>query len=181
MVYWDDLGFATNYSVDAELEFPSDGVWAFPERRIATPGSELIGGPQALIRPVDADPWLLVTAFQGLGALYATGDPDVICVFEQFDRLVFVNVNDPGAQVLADVHPVRVAASVDEGLLLVCDLTGITAIAPDGIHWRSDRLVADDLHITRSDGARIYYRGVGTGGTEVRGSLDARTGDVISA
>jgi hypothetical protein len=111
MVFWDDLGFATNYAVDAQLEFPGDGAWDYPERRILRPGSDLIGGPQALIRPRNAEPWLLVTGFTGLGAIYATADPDVLCVFEQFSRATFVNVRDPDVQTTPDdLYPVRIAS-----------------------------------------------------------------------
>ncbi len=180
MVFWDDLGFVTNYAVDAELEFPGDGGWDYPERRIHRPGSELIGGPQALIRPGDATPWLLVTGFTTLGALYATADPDVLCVFEQFSRVTFVDVRDPAVQMTVDdLYPVRVAGAVDEGLLLVLDWSGITAIGADGVRWRQPDL-AYDIHVTRSDGDRIYFRGGNLEvGAEIRGSLDARTGDLF--
>jgi hypothetical protein len=180
MVFWDDLGFATSYAVDAEPEYPADGRWTYSETRILNPGSDLIGGPQALIHPAHAEPWLLVTAFTGLGALYATADPDVLCVFEQFDRLVFVTVEDPAIQVVIDdVYPVRIAGSVDQGLLLVSDWSGLTAIGVDGVRWRAPNL-AYDIHVMRSDGERIYFRGSDPGGSsETRGSLDARTGEVI--
>jgi hypothetical protein len=179
MVFWDDLGFATNYSVDSDLEYPGDGSWDYPERRILKPGSDLLGGPQALIRPAQAEPWLLVTGFTSLGALYGTADPEVICVFEQFDRLVFVNVRDPAMQAnIDDLYPVRIAAAVDEGLLLVCDWNGITAVATDGVRWHAPDLIYD-LHVTRADGDRIYYRGTDPVGRKTRGSVDARTGNVI--
>lgn len=180
MVFWDDLGFATNYTVDPGPEYPGNGSWDYPEHRIFKPGSDLVGGPQALIRPEHADPWLLVTGFTTLGALYATADPDVICVFEQFDRVVFVNVRDPATQALIDdVYPVRIAAAIDEGLLLVCDWNGITAIGVDGVRWRAPDLIYD-LHVTRADGDRIYFRGTVPGeSVEARGSLDAPTGDII--
>lgn len=181
MVFWDDLGFATNYAVDAEVEYPGDGDWAYSQRRIAKPGSDLVGGPQAIIRPGRGEPWLLVTAFVGLGALYATADPSLLCVFEQFDRVVLVNTEDPSIQVAVDdVQPVRVAASVDQGLLLVCEWSGIVAVAANGVRWRAQALRVDDLKVTRADGDRIYYRGVDPAdASEVRGSLDAVTGELI--
>jgi hypothetical protein len=176
MVFWDDLGFATNYSVDAEPEYPGNGEWGFPEHRVLSPASDILGAPQALVRPGgNTGPWLLVTEFATLGALYATPDPDVICVFDQLRRLVFVNVQSPSQQTMAEgIAPVRMAASVDQGLLLVCEWAGITAFGSDGVRWRAPDLVAD-LHITRADGDRIYYRGAG----ESRGWLDARTGEVL--
>ena len=181
MVFWDDLGFATNYTVEADLEFPGDGGWDYPERRIVRPGRELIGGPQALVRPVDAAPWLLVSGFTALGALYATSDPNVLCVFEQFGWVTFVDVRRPENQrTWDDVYPVRIAAATDAGVLLVLDWAGITAIGADGVRWRQSDL-AYDIHVTRSDGDRIYYRGGNLDiGAEVRGSLDARTGTVIN-
>jgi hypothetical protein len=181
MVFWDDLGFATNYTVDADIQYPGDGEWMYPEHRVVKPGSDLIGGPQALIHPALAEPWLLVTAFTGLGALYATADPEILCVFEQFERVVFVNVEEPSMQLaLDDIYPVRIAASVDQGLLLVSDWSGITAIGVDGVRWRAPNLTYD-IHITRADGERIYFRGTDPGeSSETRGSLDARTGGVIS-
>ena len=180
MVFWDDLGFATNYAVDADPEFPGDGQWDYPQQRIVAPGSELVGGPQALISPRDASPWLLVTGFTGLGALYATADPDVLCVFEQFSRLTFVDARDPRIQTTQDdMYPVRIAAATGVGLFLVLDWDGITAIGNDGVRWRRTGLVYD-IHVTRSDGDRIYYRGgnVHVAG-DIRGSLDARTGEII--
>ncbi|HEX4442018.1 MAG TPA: hypothetical protein VHZ81_00465 [Galbitalea sp.] len=180
MVYWDDLGFPTNYRVDADPEFPGDGHWDYPQRRVFKPNSRLEGGPQALIRPSSSDPWILVTAFSGLGALYATANPDVLCVFEQFERLVLVDVNDPSIQMMVEsVYPVRVAASVDQGLLLVSDWTGVTAIGATGVRWITSGLPLDDFKVTRADGDRIYYRGVKPAtAIEVRGSLDARTGAI---
>ena len=182
MVFWDDLGFVTNYTVDAEIEYPGDGEWGYEQHRLADARSDRVGGPQALIRPAHGDPWLLTTAFAGLGALYATADPDVICVFEQFDRIVLVNVSEPTIQMtMDDVYPVRIAASVDQGLLLVCDWNGITAIGNDGVRWRAPDLIYD-LHVTRADGDRIYFRGTHPGeSVEARGSIDARTGGVISS
>jgi hypothetical protein len=175
MVFWDDLGFPTNYSVDADLEYPGNGVWGFAEHRILDPDNGILGAPQALVRPVGAEPWLLVTEFGTLGALYATADPDVICVFDQLRRLVFVDVANPTRQTLAiGIAPVRMAASNDQGLLLVCDWAGIAAFGAEGVRWRATELVAD-LHVTRADGDRIYYRGAG----ETRGVLDARTGAII--
>jgi hypothetical protein len=121
-----------------------------------------------------------VTAFTGLGALYATADPNVLCVFEQFDRVVFVNVEDPSIQMaIDDVYPVRIAGSVDQGLLLVSDWSGITAIGVDGVRWRAPNLT-NDIHVTRADGKRIYFRGTDSGeSNETRGTIDARTGEVI--
>ena len=181
MVFWDDLGFPTNYTVDAELKFPGDGRWDFPERRIVRPGSDLIGGPQALITPRDTPPWRLVTGFMGLGALYATAHAHVLCVFEQFSHVTFVDVRDPAVQMTPDdLYPVRIAGAVEQGVLLVLDWAGITAIGADGVRWRQSDL-AYDIHVTRSDGDRIYYRGGNLGvGPEIRGSLDAQTGEVIT-
>jgi hypothetical protein len=180
VVFWDDLGFATNYTVDADPEYPGDGEWGLPVVEIGPARALPTPSPVAVIRPTDGESWVLSTAFAGLGGVYGTPRADVLCLVEQFHRVVLINVTRPVEQTEIDAHPVRIAASVDEGLLLVAGWAAITAVGPEGIRWRSADLVLDDLHITRSDGGRIYYRGESFDGSgELRGSVDAHTGEVI--
>jgi hypothetical protein len=136
-------------------------------------------GPIAIIRPSDGEPWALSASVVGVVELYATADPQVVCVAEQFEELYLVDVRDPGSAVRLGVPPVRVRAAIDHGLLLVTDFTRIHAVGPTGIAWRSEELVTDDLKITRADGDVINFRGLGGDyEIEVRGVVDARTGEL---
>jgi hypothetical protein len=137
-------------------------------------------GPVAIIRPADGEPWVLSVAFAGLGQLCASPDPDAFCVFERHGRVAFVNTRTHRQTDLGIANPVHVAAALDHELLLIAELDSITAIGADGIRWTSPVLVGVDLHITRSDGDRIYFRCFDVNGIDqVRGSLDAATGEVI--
>ncbi len=180
MVHWDDLGFATNYTVDDEIEYPGDGQWGMPIHELAGGRSVPTPGPVAIIRPTEGEPWVLAAGFAGVAGLYGTPDPFRFCAFERFGRVVLVDIRNPSDQVELAIYPVRISASIDQGLLLVCDWQSVTAIGAEGIRWKSAELVSDDLHITRARGDRIDYRGnnhsvVGA----VTGSLDARTGEVV--
>ena len=148
---------------------------------------EIDGGPTlptaapiAIIRPNNGDPWVLSAGFFDLGQLYGSPDPNALCVVERYDRVVFVDVKTHRQIDQGVVYPVHVAAALDHGLLLIADSDSIIALGPDGPRWTAKSLVLDDLHITRSDGDRIYFRGFDVNGVDqLRGSLDARTGEVI--
>jgi hypothetical protein len=182
MVFWDDLGLATNYTVDAEVEYPGDGVWGIEQVRIAGMSGALAAGPQALIRPALREPWLLVAGFPELGSLYASADPGALCMVSRFDRAVLINTEEPSVQTLIHDNPVSVASSLDHGLLLIADFWTISAFDSTGLRWQSKQLVEDDLHIRRTDGDWIVCRGAGVDPAHpVEVTVDARTGDVIQA
>jgi hypothetical protein len=123
---------------------------------------------------------VLSAGFFGLGQLFGSPDPDELCVVERFDRVVLANTRTRQQRDQGIRNPVHVAAALDHRLLLIAEASSITAIGVDGIRWTSTALVGDDLHITRSDGDRIYFRGFDLNGVDqVRGSLDAATGEVI--
>ena len=145
------------------------------------PSSLPTPGPIAIIRPAAAPPFVLSAGLTGVRALYGTPDPDVICFVEQFGRVVFLTVTDGSMRIVDDLQPVRIASAVDHGLLLVAGWQDITAIAADGsIRWQATNLVRDDLHITRSDGDRIYYRGRDfTPPGDLPGSIDTETGERV--
>jgi hypothetical protein len=139
--------------------------------------------PIAIVRPQDAEPFVLAAAFVEVGGLYATADPRRICVFERYAEAVLVDTVHPDDQRILTLHPVGVFAALDEQLLLVHGETSVTAVGIDGIKWESDDLFADDLHIRRTDNGRIVCRGwnynvSSTAPVEV--TLDARTGKVIA-
>jgi hypothetical protein len=137
-------------------------------------------GPVAIIHPTDGEPFVLSVGFSGIGELFASPDPDTLCVVERYGRVVLVNVQTREQRDQGTLDPVHIAASNDHGLLLVAAPNSITALAVDGIRWAARGLVSDDLHITRSDGDRIYFRGLGSNYIdEVRGSLDAQSGEVL--
>lgn len=176
MVLWDDLGFATDYEIDPDPEYPGDGDWGMPEYRLTGDG---FGGPQAIVRPAGGQSWVLAYEFRMPGAFFGTPRPDVLCVFEQYGGLIFVNVHDPTSVVFTDVQAIRVAANVQAGLLLATDGYSIVGIGAEGLRWQTGDLLSGDLHITRATRDRIYFRGLEAGG-EVRGSVDAATGARLS-
>jgi hypothetical protein len=138
--------------------------------------------PIAIIRPLALEPFVLSAAFIELGSLYATPDPHRICVLGRFDRVVLVDTTNPDSQEILSFSPVGVASALDEQLLLIHDEASVTALGVDGILWTSGKVVADDLHIRRTDNGRIVCRGWDIrdgveGAVEV--TLDARTGEII--
>jgi hypothetical protein len=153
-----------------------------PIAEVKRGGSLPTAGPVAIIRPVALDPFVLSAAFIELGTLYATPDPHKICVFGRFDRVVLVDTTNPDNQEVLPLFPVGVASALDEQLLLIHDEASVTALGVDGIVWTSRDVVADDLHIRRTDNGRIVCRGWdvrdGVEGT-VEVTLDARTGEII--
>lgn len=181
-MFYDGLGFPADYTVDADIEYPGDGNWGMPVVEVSGGPTLPTPSPVAIIRPVGAEPWVLAAGFSGVGALYGAPDPAQVCVVDRYDRVVFVNVRTRDQQDQGVRHPVHVAAAVDYGLLLIAEADAITAIGADGIRWRAAGLVGADLHITRSDGERVYFRGVGFGYIgQLRGSLDTRTGALFPA
>ena len=180
MVFWDDLGFATNYTVDATPEYPGDGVWSYRDVFVGLPGDLRSVGPQALIEPMSGEPWLLRAGFSELGALYGHPDPSIICLFERHVRVTLINTLEPNQQILIDDQPVSIASVIDEQLLLVGGWAHVAAYGTDGLNWTSAQLFDDDLHIRRTDNGRIVCRGLRAGNlVPVEVTLDARTGEVI--
>ena len=181
MVFYDDLGFATNYTVDAEIEYPGDGDWGIEQINVDGMRGYLAAGPQALIRPKIREPWLLAADLPELGSLYGSSDPDAICLVSRFDRAVLIDTEKPSLQTTIHDYPVSVASVLDHGLLLIADYWAITAYDSWGLRWESKQLVADDLHIRRTDGDWIVCRGAGTNPAHpLEITVDARTGEVIS-
>jgi hypothetical protein len=136
----------------------------------------------ALIRPVDGAPWLLNTKFDSIGTLYATPNPDLVCVMDRLRAPVMVDVYDPTKklQLPVDLAPVHTAAAIDEQLLLFADWQTVTAWGVDGIRWVSEPIVEYDLHIRRTDNGRIVCTGANFAATERwEVTLDAATGHVI--
>jgi hypothetical protein len=179
MARFQTLGFSTEYSVEEDPEFPSDGVWAHRQVRIDSPGSSLVGGPQALITPTTGDPWYLTASLAHFGELYATPDPHRICLFEQFERAVLIDTRQPQLQETLDVYRVRVSSSVDHGILLISSWTDLTAVGIEGVRWSARDLVMDDLHVERVNGDRIQCRGYRGSAVQIRLTVDARTGEVV--
>ena len=172
MVFFDELGFRANYEVDDEPEYPGDGIWDIPEFTIRGTA------PVAIVRPHARDPWLLATKFDSIGGLYATPDPDLLCVLDRGRLPILVDVRDPTRRIALDLAPIRVASALDEKLLLFAESQRVTAWAADGIRWVSEPVVADDLKFKRTDNGRIVC--VGVDNYEfVEVVLDASTGRPI--
>ena len=180
---FDDLGFAAEYAVETDLEFPADGDWGFPEIRIRDNGA-VFGGPLAIIRPTDGQPWVLLSDLHGIGMIYGTPNPRLVCLVDRFRSIVAIDIDNPNDQTRLDVfYPVSIASAPDLGLLFVGDNEQVTAFGVRGMGWRSGPVFDDDLRIRRTDNERIVCRGWNysvstTAPVEV--TLDARTGEVIS-
>jgi hypothetical protein len=176
LVLWDDLGFATNYAVEIDPEYPGDGEWSEP--RFGDADLPIIGR----ISPDQEPTWLLSASTDDVVGLYGTPGPNVLCLFERFDQAVLINVRDPSSQFDTGVlAPLSVHAVVESGLLLVATEFDLTALGRDGIVWRSARLFTDDLRVRRTDNDRIVCRGWNyweSAPTEI--TLDALTGEQIS-
>jgi hypothetical protein len=139
------------------------------------------GAPVAVIRPHDGSPWVLSTKFDSVGALYATPDPDLICVLDRSQPPVMIDVREPSTHFSLPIEPVRVASAIDEQLLLFADWQTVTAWGSDGIRWTSEPIFEYDLHIRRTDNGRIVCTGSNFAATERwEVTLDASTGGVIS-
>ncbi|HEY4268779.1 MAG TPA: hypothetical protein VGM94_11365 [Galbitalea sp.] len=178
MVYWDNLGFETAYTVDPEPEYPGDGDWRTPIVALFDQAS----GPIALISPVTAESWLLSVSFADNGAIYGTPDPNRICVLDRYGYAISIDVRSPDDRVQMDNHPVRVGASVKHRLLLIAGWADLAAFGPDGsLVWRSEQLVPDDLKLRRTNGDVIVCRGADSSGTPgaVEVTVDTLTGRVI--
>jgi len=178
MVYWDDLGFETAYTVDPEPEYPGDGDWRMPALGVSDEGP---GAPIAVIRPTDREPWLLSVRVSTVGEIYGAPDPHQICLARRFEPPVVLDVRDPARQVSVDIDAIHVAAAVDEGLILFADWNSVTAWDGRDIRWRSGQLVEYDLHFRRTGHGRIVC--VGTDYESVRRfevTLDAVTGSTLT-
>jgi hypothetical protein len=174
MVFWDDLGFRTNYEVEADLDYPGDDGWTHP---IVLVGNELGAGPIAEIIPSDEPTWLLSAELVGVVGLYGCPDPDRLCLVERGKRAVLVRAAAPHDQLELPITPTRISAVHDPSLLLITEVETVAAFAADGSRrWRS-RPIAFDLHILRTDNGRIVCRGFARdGATNVIATLDAETG-----
>jgi hypothetical protein len=180
MVFWDDLGFDTNYTVDVDIEYPGDGQWGMPVVELISGPTLPTPAPVATIRSAHGREWVLSAGFTGIGDIFGSPDPDSFCVVERYGRVIWMNAETLDQRDQGRFDPVHVAAAADYGLLLLAGPNSIAAIGTDGVRWTASNLVAEDLHITRSDGRWVYYRGLGFNSVdEIRGSLDVRTGTII--
>lgn len=185
MIHFDDLGFAHEYEIDGDVEYPGDGVWGNPVYRIEDDGERTLqrGGPIALVTPNSAEPWVLSAGFQFVAAIYGTPHPDKFCVVEQFAPPVMVSASRPLERLELDVRPVRIASNLEHALLLFGEWTGVKAYGREGRRWDSGPLFDDDLKIVSSRGDHIVCEGTldpyKPGAARI--ILDARTGEVVSA
>jgi hypothetical protein len=178
MVYWDDLGFTTAYTVDPEPEYPGDGAWGMIARGV---NGEDPGAPIAVIRPTDLKPWLLTARVPTVGELYGSPDPHQICIARRFEQPVMLDVRDPGRQDSVDIGAIHVAAAVDEGLILFADWDSVTAWDGRDIRWSTDPIVQYDLHFRRTGHGRIVCVGTDFESTKrFEVTLDAATGAIVA-
>ena len=130
------------------------------------------------VQPHDADEWVGTFAAGGLRGswgVYGCPSPHDLCVIA--DGLVYiVDVTKPhaGAVVAHDqVHQVVRVAERD--LVLFVRFIDIVALGVNGIAWRTQRLVVDDLWVRQAARDVIICSGDNPGGTPEIG-LDPQTG-----
>jgi hypothetical protein len=146
-----DTTFSHFYECDqlTELQHSSRPHYYFP-------GATTKGGGDGLlveVRPRDCEAWLGTFAFgrvspTGLSGLYATPDPDRLCVVARGDGY-FVSASNPevwesvGAQPVTDVRIVHA-----HRIIVFADFTRLWAYGPSGLKWKTGRLAWSGFKIT---------------------------------
>ncbi|MGB9122728.1 MAG: hypothetical protein WCE73_19080 [Candidatus Angelobacter sp.] len=148
--------FKANYSVNSKVELSPVGetVVAFgPEG--TNPNVGLDGSPLCLISPARRAPWMASFKFGyptrlALSGIFSTPNPESLCVVAGgFGYWI-----DVVQQTKSDIKcfPIRQAHICEKpDLIVFADCTRLAAYDANGLKWRTDRLVLDDLFIVDGD------------------------------
>jgi hypothetical protein len=158
--------FKTNYSVDSKGELPPAGgpVVAFgPEG--TNPNVGLDGSPLCLISPAGRAPWMASFKFGypsrlALSGIFSTPNPKKLCIVAGGCGY-WVDVFQ---QTKSDIKcfPIRQVHICEKpNLLVFVDCTRLAAYDANGLKWRSERLVLDDLFIVDRDMSVLTCEGLG--------------------
>jgi hypothetical protein len=159
------LIFKTNYSVNSKAELPPAGgpVVAFgPEG--TNPNVGLDGSPLCLISPAGRAPWTASFKFGyptrlALSGIFSTPNPEALCVVVG-GHGYWVDVFK---QTKSDItcFPIRQVHICEKpDLLVFADCTRLAAYDANGLKWRSESLVLDDLFIVDRDMSFLTCEGL---------------------
>ena len=172
--------FGRRYDFAALTEFPATDVRCF-----YYPAASRDAGTDVLIVQVDpagAERWVGIFAAMdhsaGLpSAIFTCPDSDEMCVVSGGIGH-FVHASMPQRSSEVPVVPITDLVQIPESQLLVfADFTNLCAWSRNGLHWRTQRLVWDDLRITHYDDTTISGTGYDpTQATLVQFSVDVHTG-----
>ena len=176
--------FKTNYSVNSNAELPPAGgpVVAFgPES--TNPNVGLDGSPLCLISPAGRAPWTASFKFGypsrlALSGIFSTPNPENLCIVAG-GRGYWVDVFQ---QTKSDIKcfPIRQVHICEKpDLLVFADCTRLAAYDANGLKWRSESLVLDDLFIVDRDMSVLTCEGldaVGDTGRTVMFNVDLLSG-----
>jgi hypothetical protein len=140
----------------------------FPGGRELDPQQELADPPILAVRPTEGEAWIGTFRGEGYGAPPAAptqvvGMPDElsICVVKHGAAYV-VRTDDPSVNLALDLFPVCDVLSIrEQGLVIFGDFIRLVAYGENGVVWRSERLVLDDLKIVRAEGEVLHLSGSG--------------------
>jgi hypothetical protein len=138
----------------------------FPGGGDLDPQQELAEPPIFAVRPAEGDPWIGTYWGGGCGAPPAAptqvvGMPDEvsICVVKHGSACV-IRTDDPCVNFEIDLFPVCSVLSVPEQSLIVFgDFTRLLSYGEDGVAWRTDQLVWDDLELLGYEGDVLRVSG----------------------
>src|SRR5208282_1022017 len=174
--------FPMNYAVYFDQELPPSGgaVVSF-KAGSQQGGSKGLDGPLLGIEPRGEARWLacFASGHRGSGfvdAVYATPDPDVLCVVSHGIGYWINTLTRKKDDVRA--IPIRQVQATGE-LLMFVDFTRVACYGSQGLLWISDTLVSDRLVIARAEPASglIECRGWDAArGEHVAVSVDLKTG-----
>ena len=160
--------FNPAYSIAPEPEFPASGTWSNPLLCFDRSGALVPdpvtrwGSPLTIgVHPVSAPPWVgsyAAGGFGGISVLSASVSPrHLVAVADGLAYVTDVESPGDGAHVACDM--VREVAPVETQLLLLVTPIDIVALGPEGLAWRTERLVVDDLRVESASGDRIVCSG----------------------
>lgn len=157
-------------------------AFSFPDATPLDPGREPPAGVVVAVRPASGEPWIGVFDYAYDGISFETppqviGWPDElsVCVVRHGIGCV-VRTDDPATNAEIECWPIVDSLVVpDHRLVVFCDELGAIAYGADGVRWRTDRLVNDDLRIVRAAGDELELAGT-TSGRRVELAVDLATG-----
>jgi len=184
----DDQGFNPSYTVEANPEFPGNGVWSDPvfhlHRDQVCGGSEdfrSTWGEPLVVRVTDANgaKWIAMVESGGMhsfrGLLAGPGDHSLV-IANGGAAYVIDTRNPHNDRSISTMPVVNVSAIRELGYLLLSGYTDLTAVDEDGVVWRTDRIVLDDLSVVEATASSITVSGSTIEGGSCQLTIDPQTG-----